>query len=70
MNSVQIRKLLSWSKKIQRKLKLSDQLKKVNEIIEGDFKETSIITNEEAIIKIIPMQSLNIKFIYLVTIDF
>ena len=35
-----------------RKLKLSDQLKKVNEIIEGDFKETSIITNEEAIIKI------------------
>ena len=44
-----------------RKLKLSDQLKKVNEIIEGDFKETSIITNEEAIIKIIPMQILNKK---------
>tara|TARA_E500000178_G_scaffold53434_1_gene49465 strand:- start:173 stop:388 length:216 start_codon:yes stop_codon:yes gene_type:complete len=44
-----------------RKLKLSDQLKKVNEIIEGDFKETSIITNEEAIIKIIPMQILDKK---------
>ena len=37
-----------------RKLKLSDQLKKVNEIIDSDFSETSIITNEEAIIKIIP----------------
>ena len=44
-----------------RKLKLSDQLKKVNEIIDSDFSETSIITNEEAIIKIIPMQILNKK---------
>ena len=44
-----------------RKLKLSDQLKKVNEIIDSDFSETSIITDEEAIIKIIPMQILNKK---------
>ena len=44
-----------------RKLNLSDQLKKVNEIIDSDFSETSIITNEEAIIKIIPMQILNKK---------
>ena len=30
-----------------RNTKLSDQIKKVNEIIESSFKETSIITNEE-----------------------
>ena len=44
-----------------RNIKLSDQIKKVNEIIESDFVETSIITNEETIIKMIPMQILNKK---------
>ena len=44
-----------------RNIKLSDQIKKVNEIIESDFIETSIITNEETIIKMIPMQILNKK---------
>ena len=44
-----------------RNTKLSDQIKKVNEIIESSFKETSIITNEETIIKMIPMQILNKK---------
>jgi len=44
-----------------RNIKLSDQIKKVNEIIESSFKETSIITNEETIIKMIPMQILNKK---------
>ena len=44
-----------------RNIKLSDQIKKVNEIIESDFVETSIITNEETIIKVIPMQILNKK---------
>ena len=44
-----------------RNIKLSDQIKKVNEIIESSFTETSIITNEETIIKMIPMQILNKK---------
>ena len=44
-----------------RNIKLSDQIKKVTEIIESDFIETSIITNEETIIKMIPMQILNKK---------
>tara|TARA_B100001287_G_scaffold24788_2_gene18069 strand:- start:1314 stop:1529 length:216 start_codon:yes stop_codon:yes gene_type:complete len=44
-----------------RNIKLSDQIKKVNEIIESSFVETSIITNEETIIKMIPMQILNKK---------
>jgi len=44
-----------------RNTKLSYQIKKVNEIIESSFKETSIITNEETIIKMIPMQILNKK---------
>ena len=44
-----------------RNIKLSDQIKKVNEIIESDIVETSIITNEETIIKMIPMQILNKK---------
>ena len=44
-----------------RNIKLSDQIKKVNEIIESDFVETSIITNEETIIKMIPLQILNKK---------
>ncbi|MEC8713459.1 MAG: hypothetical protein VXX35_03355 [Chloroflexota bacterium] len=44
-----------------RNTKLSDQIKKVNEIIESSFKETSIITNEETIIKMIPMQILDKK---------
>ena len=44
-----------------RNIKLSDQIKKVNEIIESSFLETSIITNEETIIKMIPMQILNKK---------
>ena len=44
-----------------RNIKLSDQIKKVNEIIESSFIETSIITNEETIIKMIPMQILNKK---------
>ena len=39
-----------------RELKLNEQLKKVTEIIDSDFNEASIITNEEAIIKIIPMR--------------
>tara|TARA_Y100001936_G_scaffold3977_1_gene3647 strand:- start:2230 stop:2445 length:216 start_codon:yes stop_codon:yes gene_type:complete len=44
-----------------RELKLNEQLKKVTEIIDSDFNEASIITNEEAIIKIIPMQILDKK---------
>tara|TARA_B100000941_G_scaffold135292_1_gene96003 strand:- start:549 stop:764 length:216 start_codon:yes stop_codon:yes gene_type:complete len=44
-----------------RKLNLSEQIKKVNEIINSKFTETSIITNEEALIKIIPMQILDKK---------
>ena len=44
-----------------RNIKLSDQIKKVTEIIESNFIETSIITNEETIIKMIPMQILNKK---------
>ncbi len=44
-----------------RNIKLIDQIKKVNEIIESSFVETSIITNEETIIKMIPMQILNKK---------
>jgi len=44
-----------------RNIKLSDQIKKVNEIIESSFVQTSIITNEETIIKMIPMQILNKK---------
>lgn len=44
-----------------RNIKLSDQIRKVNEIIESSFVETSIITNEETIIKMIPMQILNKK---------
>ena len=44
-----------------RNIKLSDQIKKVNEIIESSFTETSIITNEETIIKMIPMQILDKK---------
>ena len=44
-----------------RKTKLSDQIKKVNEIIESGFTDTSIITNEETIIKMIPMQILDKK---------
>ena len=44
-----------------RNIKLSDQIKKVNEIIESSFTETSIITNEETTIKMIPMQILNKK---------
>ena len=44
-----------------RNIKLSDQIKKVNEIIESSFTETSIITNEETIINMIPMQILNKK---------
>ena len=44
-----------------RNIKLSDQIKKVNEIIGSSFVETSIITNEETIIKMIPMQILDKK---------
>ena len=44
-----------------RNTKLSEQIKKVNEVIENSFTETSIITNEETIIKMIPMQILDKK---------